>query len=113
MDKKSFEAIREGAARRFTRLGEALAGHAEQPPVIDTSKATILDATIAQIGAAMRAAALYDAHPTLIVFEENQIFAQDAHWQRRGWFQFLSKRDGLPILPHELTARCSRIGSRQ
>src|SRR5262249_45566133 len=72
----------------------------------------VLDAAEAQVGAAVRTMALDEADLAVLVAEQHQVLAQDAHrHRRRARRQIGADADRQPVMPHHLAARRARAGA--
>ena len=108
------ESLSKGAPLRLPRLLEAVPLDVVQPAVVDATEPAILQAAIAQIGAAMRAVDAQQSRPALLVAEENKIFTEEPDGQRGTPRRKLLGEGGrLPVPAHQLAARRSRTNTGQ
>ena len=99
------------AAVRFAGLFDALAGPVEMPAMKRAAQAVVLAPAMTQISAAMRAMTPDQAELTFIVAKQHQVFAQQAHRHDRARaFEFIAQGSGLPVLPHQFSARRAGTG---
>jgi hypothetical protein len=97
---------------RSLALGEAV--HVEQPAVVRAAQAAVLHAAQRQVGAAVRAAAVDQADPVLVVSEQHQVLAEQAYGLRRGaGRQGIDQGNGLPVAAQQLTGRRAGAGLRE
>ena len=93
------------AAFGLGRRLQALAVDVEQPAMEQAAQAAILQATVGEIGAAMRAVAVEQAVAAALVAEQHEVLAQHAH--RLGGTllrELVGERHRMPIVPHQRAA---------
>ena len=99
----------EPAARRFGRLLQAPACGIEQPAVERAAQSSVLEPTVTEVRAPVRATPADQGVFAGFVAEEDQILAHKPHRLHRAVaVQFLGQRRRLPIAAHERTAGRSR-----
>ncbi len=100
------------AALGLGRRLQALALDVEQPAVERAAQAAVLQPPEGQIGAAMRAGALDQAVAALVVAEQHQAFAQQAHrLDRPVAGKLVDQRGRLPVAPHQGAGRRGGAGA--
>jgi hypothetical protein len=92
------------ARRWLARLLEATPIAGDQPAVVDATQAALVEPTVTQIDAAVRAITANQPRPAARVPEQNQVFAEDTRRHRRVGRKLLGQSDRLPIAPHQLAA---------
>ena len=76
------------------------------------AQAAVLEAAESEVGAPVRTGALDQAIAALIVAEDDEVFAEQAHRLERPVVgQFIDQRGRLPVAPHELARRRARTGA--
>ena len=74
-----------------------------QPAVERAAQPAVLQPAVREVRAAMRAVPVDEAVSAFIVFEENEVFAQDLYRPHRALdLQFIHQRDRLPIAAQQL-----------
>src|SRR5262249_50153951 len=103
----------EGAPRRLARLLEAAAGHVVQPAVVHAAQAAVLEPAVAEIGAAVRAVPREQPRAALLVAEQDEVLAQQAHRQRGAARRLLRRaRHGLPVAAKQVAPGRAGAGLR-
>ena len=98
-------ALAEHAAVGLGRRLQALAVDVEQPAMEQAAQATVLEAAVGEVGAAMRAAAVEQAVPATLVAEQHEVLAQHAHRLGRALVrQLVGERHRMPVVAHQRPA---------
>src|ERR1051325_11603713 len=108
------DAVSVFAAIGLARLLETAAVNVVEPAVVAATQPAVLDAAVAQIGAAVRAVNAQETRPPLIVAKQRELFAENFNRQRRAALrQLFRERHGLPVAPEHLAGRRALICAGQ
>ena len=102
--------VLEFAAGRLSGLFKAVPSYIIKPPMIQTTKATILAATVTQVGRTMGAMKPKQSRLASIVAKQYKIFTKNPNGDRRATrFYFQGKANRLPVAAEQLPAWSSRV----
>ncbi len=90
------------------RLADTVAFFIVGPAVVVAAEAALLNHTVAEVRAAVRAVAVYHTVGARFVSVEHQVFTHKAHLFGRVLLQLLSSSNGLPVASHEVAHGCAR-----
>ena len=84
---------------------QALAVDVEQPAMEQAAQAAVLQASVGEVGAAVRAVAVQEAVAAALVAEQHEVLAEHAHGLG-GTFpgKLVGERHRMPIVPHQRAA---------
>jgi hypothetical protein len=68
---------------RLRRLLDTFAVSIEEPTVIEAAQTPVFNATVGEVGAAMRTKLADQPKPVFVIAEQYQIFAHDSQRERR------------------------------
>src|SRR5689334_16527696 len=95
----------------FGRSFEALAVDIEQPAVKCAAQAAVLEPSVCEISAAVRATACDQSVTAALVPEDDKVFTQQTHrFDRTIAGQFIDQCRRLPIAPQQASRRCAGTG---
>jgi hypothetical protein len=107
------DVLAEAASLRFRRRLEAFARDVEKPAVERAAQAAVLEASIGEIGAAVRALPVDQSIAVLLVAEENEALAQHPNRLHRSRpLHLIRKRHRLPVAAQELPGGRARPHAR-